>query len=805
MNSNSEILEKLKKSIEKNENITRETIYYLTHCGESEILSNWIINCAMSKTCAQDPHQNKPRVSVVIPCYNYGKYIKDCVLSVLAQSFIAWEIIIVNDGSTDNTHEIVLGLLSQFPRHAISYINQEQHGIVQPRNRGVGMARGQYILPLDADDMIAPDFLEKTVRHLDDHPEHGYVSTKALFFGSVNKIWPREKFHPFNLYVTNQQTNTTLYRKQMWEDIGGYDERMIHGYMDWEFWINATKNGWIGYQIDEPLFFYRRKNDSVVMKAKKSDIDIKIQIMNLHPEIYITENIDKNNPELHRKNWIPPTLIRKKGFLPTKSVRTKPASPTAMPGGNFPKVQEQRILHVCHDFPPYKHAGAQLYALHLGKAQAAYGQKPSFFYPVASNPEQGLIRSSFEGLPVFETHIADGDDILASPQYALANEHVEHHFGTVLREQPISIVHFHLLYRLSTNLPLIARKAGIPSFATLHDYWLLCAMGHLVNTRGQECSGPESPDKCARCLMGFTGTPAPRLVEFFAQREKATRAAYGAIDHVIAPSHFLADIHARYGFPRPAVLPLGWIPVNPPAKRDNGQRPLVFGYCGQIIYRKGLDVALKAFRKVQATNWEFHIYGTVHDDAYFKALSHVFADDPRVRYMGPYTPDQLPEIYSSLDVSLIPSRRENYPLVLLETLSARIPPIVTDVGGVREMLVDGLEGFIIPAEDSSAMAKHIESFLARPSMASNMSRSIRPIKTISDNALEYIIFYDAALSAKTHGPHSPASPEFLSNIRLAEHYVHQGNPAKAEKYLEKAASIIPDDPQIAALRSRIKY
>lgn len=781
-----------------------DVIYFLKNIGESAPLTKLLLGNYLSLQNNYLSSENIILTSVVIPCHNYGLYLRDTVLSVLHQTFPNFEIIIINDGSEDNTHSVVTKILSDFPDHHISYINQLHSGIVQPRNRGVGMARGKYILPLDADDMIAPTFLEKTVAYLESHPSHGYVSTKALFFGDVNKIWPREDFHPINLFVTNQQTNTTLYRKEMWENIGGYDERMIHGYMDWEFWIRATKFGWIGHQIDEPLFFYRRKSNSVVMKAKNNDVEIKTQIMKLHPEVYLVDQIDMNDPELQRKNWIPPRLVRKDALISKKFTRRNEPShiPPLIEPNSYKR--SQMILHVCHDFPPYKHAGAQLFALHLGKSQALHGHAPHFFYPVVSHDMPRLAHSIFDGLTVHETLIQNNNNIFLSPQYAVTNDHVENHFATVLKEQHISIVHFHLLYRLSTRLPLIAREAGIPSFATLHDYWLLCAMGHLIDTRGRTCAGPESPEKCAACLLGFSGAPDPRLVAFFVQREKATKEAYLAIDHVIAPSHFLANVHAQYGFPRPAVLPLGWLPLTPCRKDNKRDKPLVFGYCGQVIYRKGLDIALNAFKHVRAHNWEFHIHGQIHDQAYFESAIKECNNDPRIKYMGPYTPDRLPEIYSSIDVSLIPSRRENYPLTLMETLCAKVPSIVTDVGGVREMIVDGLEGFIVPPDNSQAIAQHIEKIMENPKLPSLLARAIRPVKTITDNAAEYDAFYRLAIGAKHSHKESLTSPEFLSNIRLTEHYLQRGDAQKALKYFEKAASLLPTHPTIESLRRRFE-
>jgi glycosyltransferase involved in cell wall biosynthesis len=302
----------------RTELLFKAVVDFLSHRGESERMASWVIDLQMSEGEIAAPHDGPPVVSVVIPCHNYGNYLTECVESVLRQRFRAWELIIINDGSTDNTHEVAKEILQKYPAHAIRYIKQKCHGIVQPRNRGVTLAKGEFILPLDADDLIAPEFLNKTVPEMIQNPDLGYISTKALFFGSVNSIWPSEPFNCVNLLVTNQQTNSTLYRKRMWKEIGGYNEQMIHGYVDWEFWIRATKLGWIGKQLDEPLFFYRRKAKSVVTQAKTKDIKIKEQIIRLHPDVYDLSKIRLCKNEMCRENWIPPVLIRDGFSIPKK-------------------------------------------------------------------------------------------------------------------------------------------------------------------------------------------------------------------------------------------------------------------------------------------------------------------------------------------------------------------------------------------------------------------------------------------------------------------------------------------------------
>lgn len=296
-----------------------EVLDFLTYYGDSPRLAHWVKDVYLSRGIIQPPcPEPTPLVSVIIPCHNYGRYLRECVESVLMQTMPNWEIIIVDDGSTDNTPEVAAKILDDFPEHKIRLISQECQGIVQPRNRGVTLAKGEFILPLDADDLIAPTFLEKTVATLQADDDLGYVSTRALFFGSSNKIWPMEPFVPLALLVANQQGNTTLYRKKMWKDVGGYEKEMIYGYMDWEFWIHCTKAGWVGRQLEEPLYLYRRKDNSVVMQAKKRDVNIKKQIVSLHPEIYDTAKLAAVGDEINNKNWIPPGLLRSPLLIPPR-------------------------------------------------------------------------------------------------------------------------------------------------------------------------------------------------------------------------------------------------------------------------------------------------------------------------------------------------------------------------------------------------------------------------------------------------------------------------------------------------------
>jgi stress-induced morphogen len=137
------------------------------------------------------PPGRQVKVSVIIPCYNYAHFLPEAVESVIQQTFQDFEIVIVNDGSTDHSSEVAEQLKTKYSSCQIRIINQENSG--QPaisRNRGIAQALGKYILPLDADDKIGCTYLEKAVQVLDREPEIGVVYSWLRHFGSQDDIWP---------------------------------------------------------------------------------------------------------------------------------------------------------------------------------------------------------------------------------------------------------------------------------------------------------------------------------------------------------------------------------------------------------------------------------------------------------------------------------------------------------------------------------------------------------------------------------------------------------------------------------------
>lgn len=193
-----------------------------------------------------------PRLSVVIPCYNQGDYIIDAVASVQRHAPSDCEIIIVNDGSTQPRTIENLGTLQEM---GYFVLNQENAGLSAARNAGIRSARGEYLLPLDADDRLQESFLDAAIQILDTHSDVGVVYTDWQDFGGRSICHHVSPFTLEELAFKNQLGACAVLRRQVWSDCGGYD-LALYAFEDWDLWINALKRGWqfwhlpgVGYQV----------------------------------------------------------------------------------------------------------------------------------------------------------------------------------------------------------------------------------------------------------------------------------------------------------------------------------------------------------------------------------------------------------------------------------------------------------------------------------------------------------------------------------------------------------------------------
>jgi glycosyltransferase involved in cell wall biosynthesis len=225
-----------------------------------------------------------PLISVVVPYYNQGAYLPETLESLERQTFQAFEVVLVNDGSNEATSLRVLGEMERrYP--GLRVITQPNGGLPTARNRGIREARGQFILPLDADDLLEPTYVEKTAWALVTRPDVGFVYTGVREFGLKSV----ELFSPFDPAVfarMNPLNYCALIRRAVFQQVGGYRETMRLGYEDWDFWIGLVEAGVHGHGIPEPLFLYRRRPNSMLQRAEQSHEALVATIRAQHPAYF---------------------------------------------------------------------------------------------------------------------------------------------------------------------------------------------------------------------------------------------------------------------------------------------------------------------------------------------------------------------------------------------------------------------------------------------------------------------------------------------------------------------------------------
>lgn len=207
-------------------------------------------------------------VSIVIPCFNAGEYLVDAVNSALAQSWPDVEVLVVDDGSDDPA---TLRLLAEASWPRTRVLRRKNAGPAAARNLAIAHATGDYILPLDADDVLAPTYVEKAVAVLDARPDVGVVYCKAMKFGAEHGPWELPAYALSELVIGNVIFVSALFRRSDWELVGGFDEELRYGIEDYDFWVKLVHRGREVVQLDEYLFNYRVREGSRTALFERDD------------------------------------------------------------------------------------------------------------------------------------------------------------------------------------------------------------------------------------------------------------------------------------------------------------------------------------------------------------------------------------------------------------------------------------------------------------------------------------------------------------------------------------------------------
>lgn len=382
-----------------------------------------------------------------------------------------------------------------------------------------------------------------------------------------------------------------------------------------------------------------------------------------------------------------------------------------------------RIVHVAHGWPTPgtgSAGGTERYAAALVEAQCALGADAVGFTP-ADVPATRRPRG-----------------FTASWRSAAA----EAAFTRMLDRHGADVVHFHHLSGLSLDLGPLARRAGAWTVLTLHDAWLDCARGQLVDDSGAPCPGPDAR-RCARCLApalyaplpGVTRLP-PRLGPVHARREAVDR-FFASMDLVLSPSHHLGPRLGRAA--RYLPLPLLSPPLPRPPRTDGAVRLL---YAGALLPTKGPDIAVEAFARLPRGAATLAVVGPAPPyrgtRRYADQLRRRAAEIPGVRLHEAQPPEGMAARYASADVLVFPSTwMENSPFVLREALAAGLRIVASDVPGAREVAP---HASFVPPGDVAALAAALAVEVRQAPLVQTPNPS-PPAQTLAEHAHTLLQLY----------------------------------------------------------------
>ena len=227
------------------------------------------------------PSRPKALISIPMALYNHGRYLETALRSVFAQTIPDWELVITNDGSTDDSLKIAKELLKKYADPRLRIVSKANEGLPKTRTRGMLETSAPYICQLDPDDLIAPDYFEKALHILETEADVGWVTPKTLVFGGNNHIvWDWEYDFIYSL-IRSPSPALALFRRSMWEDAGGYRDD-ISCREDWEFWIRSGEHGWRSKTTDDVLFIYRHAFARWGV-TPKFNLSSKATVVNMHP------------------------------------------------------------------------------------------------------------------------------------------------------------------------------------------------------------------------------------------------------------------------------------------------------------------------------------------------------------------------------------------------------------------------------------------------------------------------------------------------------------------------------------------
>ncbi len=258
-----------------------------------------------------------PLVSAVIPAYNPEAFLLETVASVERQTHPSWECIVVDDGTDRPESRAILDSIEGRGERRLRIVRQENRGLAAARNAGIRAAAGEYVVPLDADDLLEPEMMAVCLHELEARPEGGFAYFDYHVFGDNDYLEQPGDYNLYRLLDENFLSYCCFLPKRVWQSAGGYDEWHRWGYEDWSFYLNLAKRGLYGCYVRRPLFRYRTHGRGLHYVGLERHESNWAHMEQTHPEL-----LSPTGRLEVKRRWAPSICVVAAGAAPELSNQT---------------------------------------------------------------------------------------------------------------------------------------------------------------------------------------------------------------------------------------------------------------------------------------------------------------------------------------------------------------------------------------------------------------------------------------------------------------------------------------------------
>jgi O-antigen biosynthesis protein len=612
---------------------------------------------------------DRPLVSIIVPCFNYGHLVADAIESVMAQTFQDFEVIVVEGGSNSiESRKNFAALIERVPSRVRVLLQDKPYRAGANRNYGISHARGKYVCCLDADDRLDPTYLEKAVFMLE-HYGYDVVGPSLKFFGNRDEVWvPHEQPDLDMLVKGNHVLTCSLFRRELWRQAGGYrdsDPSAGHIHEDWLFWVRLAALGARFANMRDPLFFYRSHGNTLSNSDAVLGNDVQA-------EKICEFNADVLTPDAFR-------LGRRRAAL---EIRTPNPLRNMLRSGDDIAKRDTRTLMLA--VPYLILGGAERLLSAIVAHLASHGWRVVIVSTVHSDASNGDTTEWFRQTT---------NEIFHLPRF-LRQDRWRDFVDYLFASRNISVLWVVGSAFMYDCLP-----------ALKHTYKHLKIVDLLFNTVGHVGNNRRYADYIDLNLVENTEVQQ-WLIDAGESPDRIRLIESGVDLDVNSPGEKNPALLAQHG------IPSGRLIVGFSGRWSDEKDPLGF-----------VEIAKRVPSHVRVT---FVITGAGPLDGALRAAVQQ-ASFPRGRFIICGSVPELAPYLRLYDLLLLPSRIDGRPNVVMEALANGTPVIASRVGALPDLLEDGQQGYLCEPGDYDEFARRIVEMAAEPAKLATFKDSARKI------------------------------------------------------------------------------